>query len=103
MSRHTTGFTTDPVYRARQEIRNRLQRLQEEAKTTAKTVNAFGGNDVDQAMWEMVDQMAGSMVESLNTANEIERQNKTQAASATRMANAVGYDLADYKKESEPA
>lgn len=93
MSRHTTSYTTDPVYRARQEVRNRLQRLQEEARTTAGTVNVFGGNELEQQMWEAVHEMVGSMIQTLNTANEVERQNKTRAASATRMANASGYDL----------
>lgn len=83
MSRHTTSFTADPVYRARQEIRNRLQRLQEEARTTVDCMASFG-ETAETAMWRQVVAQTDGMVQAINTANEIERVNKTEAASAAR-------------------
>lgn len=92
MSRHTTSFTADPVYRARQEIRNRLQRLQDEAQTTYNCMAAFG-ETAETAMWKQVVVQTGGMVEAINTANEIERRSKVAAASAARRAP-VEHDLA---------
>jgi len=84
-NRHTTAFTTDPVYRARNEIRNRLERLQDEARVTANALGAFDADSADARMWRLVEQMSGGMVESLSATNQVERQNKTAAASAARL------------------
>lgn len=83
MGRSTTTFTTDPVYRARQEIRDRLQRLQQEAQTTADCMGEFGDTPEVQ-MWREVVLLAAGMVCGLESVNEVERANKTAAASAVR-------------------
>ena len=103
MSRHTTSFTTDPVYRARQELRNRLERIREEAHTTAACVGEFPGNETEQAMWVALDALCEGYINGINMLNEAERLNKTEAASAARRPDReVGWDLDQYGK-AEPA
>lgn len=88
MSRHTTTFTADPVYRARQEIRNRLERLQQEARTTHGCMVGYG-RTAETDMWGQVVQQTGAMIEALDTASEIERRAKAEKASAGRRAAQV--------------
>ena len=103
MSRYTTGFTTDPVLRARQELRNRLERIRDEAQVTAGCVGEFPGNEPEQAMWETLAAMCDGYISGINEINEAERRNKTRAASAARFENAtIGHDLAVFEG-SEPA
>lgn len=99
MSRHTTSFTADPVYRARQEIRNRLQRLQEEAQTTVDCMSSFG-ETAETEMWRQVIVQTGGMVDAINTANQIEQSNKTAAASAARRS---GHQIFPEFQGAEPA
>lgn len=104
MSRHTTSFTTDPMYRARNELRNRLERIRGEAQTTASCIGEFPGNEVEKAMWDALDSLCEGMINGLTTVNEMERANRIEAAAQRPTGHQVGYDLAgvDYR-EQEPA
>lgn len=102
MSRHTTSFTTDPMYRARNELRNRLERIRGEAQTTAGCIGEFPGNEVEQAMWVALDNLCEGMIDGLTAVNEMERANRSAAPRPT--GHQVGHELAgvDYR-EQEPA
>jgi hypothetical protein len=91
MSRHTTTYTTDPRYRARNEIRNRLERLQQEAQVTADCMAEFGDTPEVQ-MWREVVTLSQGLINGLESINETERQAKTQAANAARRQS-VGTEL----------
>lgn len=94
MSRHTTSFTTDPMYRARNELRNRLERIRGEAQTTAQCVGEFPGNEVEKQMWQNVDALCEGYINGLVSLNEVDRQNKTTAASAARFGgHQIGHEL----------
>lgn len=95
MSRHTTGHTTNPVYRARNEIRDRLQRLAEEARTTASSFGTFEMPDTE--MWRLVDQMASGMADALEMSNYVDRELVDQRRQDTRRA---GHELPDLEVTS---
>jgi len=96
MSRHTTGHTTNPTYRARNEIRDRLQRLAEEARATATSFSTFEMPDTE--MWNLVDKMASGMADSLDTANQIDQENADRVRQDARQSSAVGYELPDLEQ-----
>lgn len=88
MSRHTTLFTTDPVYRARQEIRNRLQRLGDEARTTAK---CFEEADMgsESRMWNEVADQVADLVRGLESRNKEDLDAKVGRREALRKRPAL--------------
>lgn len=105
MSRHTTSFTTDPIYRARMELHDRLGRIRDEAVTTASAMEAFPGNESEAEMWQVLEALCQGYINGIDAINEAERQNKHQAASAARhleTQHRVGQQLLDFLGE-EPA
>lgn len=94
MSRHTTSFTTDPMYRARNELRNRLERIRGEAQTTAACVGEFPGNEIEQKMWQNVDALCEGFINGLTAINEMERANRAEADAQRPTGHQVGYELA---------
>lgn len=90
MSRHTTVFTTNPVYRARNELRNRLERVAEEARVTASCVGSFSGNESEQAMWSALDDLCQGMIHGLEAANEIDRASREAQRRQAREVSGPG-------------
>lgn len=74
MSRHTTSFTTHPRYRAAKEVRNRLERIREEAQTTADCFQSVDAREYQ--MWREVVSEAEELIGRIDAVIEGMRTSK---------------------------